>query len=158
MNSSIKNADGVELALKLNGEKLKDRELRITRYSSSKKPKKQFRGKVVQSDENTKGKVSKKAKHLKRKIKNNIENSENQQSTETTKTITDSLKVVKNSLKIKEPMVKNFPEGGSGKFQGQTVLDTKKLKKNKKKKLSTPELKKKKIIKQLAVRKEKTKN
>ncbi|CAG2057683.1 unnamed protein product, partial [Timema podura] len=156
---NFQNADGVELALKLNGEKLKDRELRITRYTSSKKPKKQFRGKVVQSDENTKGKVSKKAKHLKRKIKNNIENnSENQQSTETTKTITDSLKVVKNSLKIKEPMVKNFPEGGPGKFQGQTLLDTKKLKKNKKKKLSTPELKKKKIIKQLAVRKEKSKN
>nr|CAD7264800.1 unnamed protein product [Timema shepardi] len=82
---NFQNADGVELALKLNGEKLKDRELRITRYTSSKKikkPKKQFHGKVVQSDENTEGK-------------------------------------------------------------------------NKKKKLSAPELKKKKIIKQLAVRKEK---
>nr|CAD7401435.1 unnamed protein product [Timema cristinae] len=60
---NFQNVDGVELALKLNGEKLKDRELRITRYTSSKKikkTKKQFHGKVVQSDENTKGKNKKK--------------------------------------------------------------------------------------------------
>ncbi|XP_067000963.2 RNA-binding protein 34 isoform X2 [Anabrus simplex] len=155
---NFESPDAVELALNLNGEKLKERELRISRASKKPKPGglksssfKQTSGhkpKLQTKDWKKNKQQQQHSAHVNTASRDRFQNFDSKFNDENMKKGKNANKINFDDNNSKEAVNKRMLQHSS--FQGQTIFDMKK--KKHKKKLSKDELKKKIVLKKLGIK------